>query len=110
MSLLLALVFAAACVPLILAIVRANELFFLRIRTGKVEIRRGRIPQRLFDDIAEIVTGVDKGTLRAVIEEGKPRLYAEGDLRAEHKQRLRNVIGTWSAAQIRQAPRPRIKS
>jgi hypothetical protein len=110
MPLLLAVLFAIACVPLILAIVRANELFLLRVQTGNVEIRRGRIPQRLLDDISEIVSGVDQATLRGVIEEGKPRLYAEGNLRAEHKQRLRNVIGTWSAAQIRQAPRPRIKS
>jgi hypothetical protein len=110
MALLLALAFAVLCTPLILAIVRANELFFLRVRAGRVAVRRGRIPQRLLDDIAEIVGGVHDATLRGVIEEGKPRLYAEGDLRAEHKQRLRNVIGTWSAAQIRQTPRPRIKS
>jgi hypothetical protein len=109
MTLLLALLFGALCMPLVLAILRANELFFLRVRAGKVGIRRGRIPQRLLDDICEIVVGVDSATLRGVVEEGRPRLYAEGNLGAEHKQRLRNVIGTWSTAQIRQAPRPRIK-
>jgi hypothetical protein len=110
MALVLALIFGALCMPLVLAILRANELFFLRVNEGKVAIRRGRIPQRLLDDIAEIVCTVDHATLRGVIEDGKPRLYAEGNLDAHHKQRLRNVIGTWSAAQIRQAPRPRIKS
>jgi Protein of unknown function (DUF3634) len=107
MTLLFAVLFGALCMPLVLAILRANELFFLRVRSGKVGIRRGRIPQRLLDDIGEIVVGVENATLRGVIEGGRPRLYAEGNLDAAHKQRLRNVIGTWSAAQIRQAPRPR---
>ncbi len=108
MTLLVALAFGALCMPLVLSIVRANELFFLRVQDGRVRIRRGRIPQRLLDDMGEIVAGIEHATLRGVIEGGRPRLYAEGDLDAEHKQRLRNVIGTWSAAQIRQAPRPRI--
>jgi hypothetical protein len=110
MTLLVALAFGALCMPLVLAILRANELFFLRVQGGKVAIRRGRIPQRLLDDIGEIVAGVEHATLRGVVEGGRPRLYAEGTLGPDHKQRLRNVMGTWSTAQIRQAPRPRIKS
>jgi len=100
----------ALCMPLVLAILRANELFFLRVQGGKVAIRRGRIPQRLLDDIGEIVAGVEHATLRGVVEGGRPRLYAEGNLGPDLKQRLRNVMGTWSTAQIRQARRPRIKS
>jgi hypothetical protein len=94
-------------VPLVLAIVRANELFFLRVRDGKVSVARGRIPQRLLDDIADTVRGVDRGTLRGVVEDRRPRLYAEGELTPEQKQRLRNLIGTWTVPQIRTAPRPR---
>jgi hypothetical protein len=107
MSLLVALAFLLLSIPLVLAIVRANELFFLRIRDGKVAVRRGRIPQRLVDDIADTVRGVERATLRGVVEDRRPRLYAEGELTAEQKQRLRNLIGTWTAAQIRSAPRPR---
>src|SRR5690349_2324861 len=107
MSLLVALAFLLLSIPLVLAIVRANELFFLRIREGKVRIGRGRIPQRLLDDIADTVRGVERATLRGVVEDRRPRLYAEGELTAEQKQRLRNLIGTWTAAQIRSAPRPR---
>jgi len=110
MTLLVALAFGALCMPLVLAILRANELFFLRVQGGKVAIRRGRIPQRLLDDIGEIVAGVEHATLRGVVEGGRPRLYAEGNLGPDLKQRLRNVMGTWSTAQIRQARRPRIKS
>jgi hypothetical protein len=95
--------------PLVLAILRANELFFLKVRAGTVYVRRGRIPQRLLDDLGDILAGIDQADLRGVIEGGRPRLYADGNLSAEHKQRLRNAIGTWSAARIRQAPRPRAR-
>ena len=93
--------------PLTVAVLRANELFALRIRAGRVSVRRGRLPQRLLDDIADVVGSVQQASLRGVVEGGRPRLYAEGDLSAEHKQRLRNVIGSWSTAQIRTAPRAR---
>jgi hypothetical protein len=93
--------------PLVVAIMRANELFFVRIREGKVSIARGRIPQRLLDDMADVVRGIDRGSLRGVVENQRPRLYAEGELTPEQKQRLRNLIGTWSVAQIRTAPRRR---
>src|SRR5689334_19658724 len=107
MSWLLALAFLALTAPLTLALVRANELFCLRVRAGKVIVRRGRIPQRLLDDVADTVRPVTRATLRAVSEGGRPRLYAEGDLGPEQAQRLRNLLGTWSIAQIRTAPRPR---
>jgi len=106
-TLLVALAFLLLSAPLVLAIVRANELFYVRIRTGRVTIARGRIPQRLLDDIADVVRSVDRGALRGVTEGGRPRLYAEGELAPEQKQRLRNLIGAWSTAQIRSAPRPR---
>ena len=94
-------------VPLALAVARANELFFLRIRRGRVSVRRGRLPQRLLDDISDVVRGVETATLRGVVEGGRPRLHADGELSGEHKQRLRNLVGTWSTPQIRSAPRPR---
>jgi hypothetical protein len=89
MPLLLALVALFVSAPLVLALVRANELFFVRVRDGNVRLVRGRVPPRL------------------VNEGGRPRLYAEGELSPEHKQRLRNVIGAWSVQQIRNAPRSR---
>jgi hypothetical protein len=107
MTLLVALAFLVLSAPLVLAIVRANELFFLRIREGKVSVARGRIPQRLLDDIADVVRGIDRGSLRGVVEDRRPRLYTDGELTPEQKQRLRNLIGTWSVAQIRTAPRRR---
>src|SRR5882672_9623442 len=92
--------------PLILALVRANELFFLRVRDGNVRVARGRLPQRLLDDLSEVLgrPAVSRAELRAVSEGGRPRLYAEGELSPEQKQRLRNVIGTWTLRQLRSSP------
>src|SRR5438132_13728999 len=103
MTLLVALVLLVLSTPLILAIVRANELFFLRITGGRVAVRRGRLPQRLLDDIADVTRNVDRATLRGVTEGGRPRLYAEGAPSPEQKQRLRNLIGTATTAQTRPA-------
>jgi hypothetical protein len=109
MPLLLALVALVVSTPLVLALVRANELFFVRVRDGNMRLVRGRVPPRLFDDVADVVRrpAVPHAELRAVNEGGRPRLYAEGELSPEHKQRLRNVIGAWSVQQIRNAPRSR---
>jgi hypothetical protein len=109
MPLVLGLVALLASAPLVLALVRANELFFVRVRDGKVRIVRGRVPSRLFDDLTDVVQkpAVTHADLRAVNEGGRPRLYAEGELSPEHKQRLRNVIGAWTVQQIRTAPRRR---
>jgi Protein of unknown function (DUF3634) len=103
---LLLLLFTA---PLVVALLRANELFYLRLHEGRIRIARGRIPQRLLDDIADVLRDprVGAGTLRGVSEDGCVRLYAEADLTEGQRQRLRNVIGGWQVAQIRNAPRPR---
>jgi Protein of unknown function (DUF3634) len=106
MPLLLALIALLASAPLVLAMVRANELFLVRVRDGGVRLIRGRVPSRLLDDLADVVRqpAVERADLRAVNEGGRPRLYADGELSPEHKQRLRNVIGAWTVQQIRTAP------
>jgi hypothetical protein len=96
-------------VPVVVGLMRANELFCLRVRDGGIRIVRGRIPQRLLDDIADILDAppVTQGTLRGVSEDGRVRIYADLDLTDGQRQRLRNVLGGWTAIQVRNAPRPR---
>ena len=109
MSLLLTVVALLLVSPLVLGLVRANELFCLRVRDGEVRLLRGRIPPRLLADVSDVVAkpAVSIAKLRAVNEGGRPRIYAEGELSPEHKQRLRNVVGAWTVQQIRTAPRRR---
>jgi hypothetical protein len=98
-------------VPLVVAMMRANELFVLRIEGAELLRVRGRVPQRLLDDLADILgrSGLTEFELRCVIEDGKPKLYAPGhdDIPRAVRQQLRNTIGQWQTASIRQAPKPR---
>jgi hypothetical protein len=109
MPLALALLLLLVCMPLVLSLLRANELFYLRLGPGKIRIARGRIPQRLLDDIGDVLRDppVTAGTLRGVSEDARVRLYPEADLTDGQRQRLRNVIAAWTVTQVRNAPRPR---
>jgi len=109
MPIAFALLLLVLTAPLVVALLRANELFCLRFGGGRIRIARGRIPQRLLDDIHDVVRDPPevKGTLRGVSEGGRVRLYADADLSDAQRQRLRNVIGQWSVTQVRNAPRRR---
>ena len=112
MPLAIVLLLLLATAPLVVALLRANELFCLRIRDdgqgrGRLRIARGRIPQRLLDDIADVLRepAVTRGVLRGVSEDGRVRLYAEAELTDAQRQRLRNVVSMWPVATVRAAPR-----
>ena len=98
-------------VPLVVAMMRSNELFLLRVRGDQLVRVRGRIPQRLFDDLAGIVgrAGLSDVELRCIIEDGRPRLYGGGEDEVPRpvRQQFRNAIGQWQVAAIRQAPKLR---
>lgn len=98
---------AVLCVPMAVSLSRANELFVLDVKGGGVSVRRGRLPQKLLDDIGDVLRDVSRATLRCTSEDGKPRLRAKGAIGPDQAQRLRNLVGTWSVAQMRAAPRRR---
>lgn len=107
MPLALSLILLLLAIPLVVALMRANELFMVRIRGGEVRVVRGRIPQKLLNDFAEIVRDppIEAGSLRGVSEDRRVRIYPTGELTEGQKQRIRNVVATWPVAKIRQAPR-----
>ena len=109
MPLALALLLLLVTGPLVVALLRANELFYLRLSGGTIRVARGRIPQRLLDDVADVLRDppVAEGSLRGVSEDGRVRLYAEAELSDGQRQRLRNVIAAWPVVRVRNAPRPR---
>lgn len=94
-------------IPLVLALVRANELFCLKYDGERVRVVRGRIPQELLGDIGDVLRSVptERVTLRGVVEDRAARLYADGALSEAQRQQLRNVIGQWPVIRIRTAPR-----
>ena len=109
MSLLLPALLLVVLVPLVLALVRANELFCLRVRAGRIRVVRGRLPQALLDEIDDVLRGAPGAdvTLRAVVEDRTPRFYLEGELSEAIRQRLRNVLAQFPLARIRNAPKRR---
>jgi hypothetical protein len=116
MSLVIPILLLLGLIPLVLALIRANELVCLRARGDRVAVVRGRIPPRLLTDISDIlrrprgqsatdVTDVTDVTLKIVVEDGRPRVYADGELSDAQRQQLRNVVGMWPLAKMRNAPK-----
>jgi hypothetical protein len=107
-SLLIPLALLVLSIPLVLALLRANELFLVRVRGGKARLVRGRIPPKLLSDIRDVTadTGMGDAEVRAVVEGGKAALYVHGrQVPREARQRLRNTISLWPVAKIRNAPK-----
>jgi hypothetical protein len=108
-SLILPLLLLLGLIPLVLALLRANELFCVRVREGRVRVVRGRIPPKLLTDIGDIVrrpAPIEEVVLRVVVEDRAPRVYVQGELSDAQRQQLRNVVSMWPVAKIRNAPKP----
>jgi hypothetical protein len=88
-------------IPFGYALRRSNELFVARVRAGKLEVVRGRLPQGLFDDLEDVFarTKAD-AALRVVVEDRRPHLKIKGADEGT-AQRARNVIGRFPLAEIR---------
>jgi hypothetical protein len=85
-----------------------TELFRVRVLDGQVELERGRIPPALLGEIADIVRlyGVKSAHVSAVLSGGSPRLVLEHDgSAASAEQPLRNVLGRFTATQLRSGKR-----
>lgn len=110
MSLLIPLAMILLTIPLVVALLRANELFVVRRRAGRMRVVRGRIPQGLLDDLDDVLrtASIDDAELKAVVEDGRPRLYAQDQqFSRDVRQRLRNTISLWPVTKIRNAPKRR---
>jgi hypothetical protein len=111
MELLVGLLIAAIlAIPLVIAIRRSNELFVLDVAQGKVSVVRGRLPQRLLDDLVDVLERAKTETarIRVIVEEGRPRVVIGGGTLSETRlQQVRNVVGTYKLTQIRAGGRTR---
>jgi hypothetical protein len=84
-------------------------LFVVCITDGQIVYVKGRMPQRLLDDIADVVER--ERTARLVltcrIEDGRPSLYFQGDCDAGQQQLFRNLVGEYPMLRLKQAARAR---
>ena len=106
-GLLLLLVLA---IPFAWSLYRSNELFVLQVRKGRTKILRGRLPQRLSDDLSDIFrrAKVRRATLRVVQEERMPQVkITDGELSDGTRQQVRNVLGRYDVAKIKAGGRVR---
>lgn len=93
---------ASALLLFFVAIRRATELFVVKVRDGQAHFFRGRMPQSLLDEIDDVVRTppVAQADLQVVRRSGRPELSVRGELHADQLQRLRNVLGRYSAQRI----------
>jgi hypothetical protein len=107
MPLALSLLLLLLAIPLVVSLMRANELFCLKIQGGKLRVARGRIPPALLGDLSDILRhpAPPEGTLRGVVEDRLVRIYADVALSEAQRQQIRNVVSAWPVAKVRNAPR-----
>ena len=85
---------------------RANELFYVSVRDGKVLVVRGRVPVGLLQTFAEVVKEpvVRRGAIKAWKDESGGQLACSGDIDEGREQRMRNAFMLYPASKLRQAP------
>ncbi len=85
---------------------RANELFLVSVRDGKVLVVRGRVPVSLLQAFREAVNepAVRRGWIRAWKAESGAQLACGGDIPEGREQRMRNAFMLYPASKLRQAP------
>ena len=108
-SLIIPILLLLVAIPLVIALLRANELFVVRFRAGRARVVRGRIPQALLNDLADVLRSnpTEDVTLKGVVEDQRVRIYPEGELSDAQRQQIRNVVSGWPVAKIRNAPKRR---
>jgi predicted methyltransferase MtxX (methanogen marker protein 4) len=84
---------------------RANEIFCVSVRDGRVLVVRGRIPGGLLSDIRDVVQKpiVQRATIRGVKREHGARLAVSG-IDEGREQRLRNIFRLYPISNLRAAP------
>jgi hypothetical protein len=111
MDLWLSILLIVVSVPFAIAVARANELFFVSVRDGRVLYIRGRISPLVLRDLQDVTerAGVRHAALRAVFSQGRVRLVVRG-ADENTAQRLRNVVGIVPEHKLRAASRPRVRN
>jgi len=90
---------------------RQMRLFILEVREGRIVLLKGRMPQRLLDDINDVVARERPLVLKVtcVIESGEAGLHFSEATDAGLQQVIRNLVGEYPALRLKQAPKVRTK-
>ena len=84
---------------------RANELFYVSVRDGRVLVVRGAVPQALLNDFKAAVQKplVKRGSIKCVKTQAGGQIYAGGDIDDFTLQRLRNIFRIYPVSNLRAA-------
>jgi hypothetical protein len=82
---------------------RSATLFSVKVKGGRILRIRGRIPPRLLTEITDIIerAHVVEAEIRGVLRDGRPVLLFDGEMSPSTEQQMRNVVGQFSAAEMR---------
>ncbi len=78
---------------------RANELFCLSVRDGRVLVVRGRVPAGLLADLKDALKDTRRATVRAHKTPQGARLSTSG-VDEFHEQRLRNIFHVYPQSRL----------
>ena len=106
------LLLALVTLPLLVLVWRARQaltLFVIQIQAGRVTDAKGRMPQRLLDEVAAVVEreGVAGLVVTCRIEGSLPHLVFRGATNSGLEQTIRNLVGQYPLARLKHAPRIR---
>lgn len=73
---------------------RDNEIFRVEIERGKARVVRGKVPPSFLGDLRTITRHVERGTIRAVKQDGQARILGSASIDEGTLQRLRNALAT----------------
>lgn len=81
---------------------RWMELFVLDVRDGQVVFVRGRAPQSLLTEIADVMSRPPVRSARIVVrrDQGRARVVADGEIDPGQVQQLRNVVACYPMQKI----------
>jgi hypothetical protein len=108
MGMALTIALALAFVVVLLLLRGAPELARLEVRDGQPRFVKGRLPPKLLEEFSDVLRrrAPSRATIRIILDGGVPRVTATG-VSEEQLQQLRNLAGTYSAAQFRSGRAPR---
>lgn len=111
MSVATILAVAAFAVVAWVVLGRANEIFCISVKNGRLLVVRGAVPTGLLHGLADVLQRerVKDATIRAVRADGHARLVASGVSDAV-AQRLRNVFGAHPIQKLRAAQVPKARN
>ena len=97
----------AALAFLFYRIVQAGVLFKMVVKHGRIASCSGSAPRRLRREFEEVVmrNRIQEGSIKVVVRAQAPALMASEHINPGVQQMLRNILGQFSLAELRSAPR-----